>query len=110
MIRALRAVAGVLLLVLGTLLLVVALVFCVTVVLLPLGLLVGFLALRLWGYGFRLLLPRKADVQRGLRKEFHVREIRGAVDQAARALRRPRRRLRKQVRTRVRAARRRLGH
>ncbi|MBC3189655.1 hypothetical protein H7X46_01055 [Pseudonocardia sp. C8] len=105
MIRALRAVAAVLLFVLGTVLLVVALVLCLTAVLLPLGLVIGFAALWLWALGFRLLLPRKADVQRRLRTRLHVREIRGALSSAARPSKRTRRRTRK----RVRAVRRRLG-
>ncbi|MCE3550931.1 hypothetical protein LWC33_05600 [Pseudonocardia sp. RS11V-5] len=105
MIRALRAVAGVLVLVLATLLMVVGLVLCLTVVLLPVGLGVGFLAVKLGKAGVRLLLPRKVDVQRGLQGSLRVPEIRAAADRFARSTRRPRRRLRK----RVRRARRRLG-
>ncbi|GEL24897.1 hypothetical protein PSU4_38510 [Pseudonocardia sulfidoxydans NBRC 16205] len=92
--RALRAVSAVLLMVLGTLLLVVALVLCVTLVLLPLGVPLGFLAVKLWKYAVTLLLPRKADVRRGLRKGFRVKEIGDAASDVTRRSRR----LRKKVR------------
>src|SRR5690242_13504388 len=105
MIRALRAVAGVLMLVLATLLMVIGLVLCLTVVLLPVGLGLGYLAVKLGKAGVRLLLPRKVDVRRGLQGSLRVPELRAAGERFARSTRRPRRRLRK----RVRRARRRLG-
>jgi hypothetical protein len=97
-VRALRAVGAVLLMVLGTVLLVVALVLCITIILLPLGLPVGYVAVRLWKYALQLLLPREADVRRGLRKGFRVREFRAAASQAGRHTARARKRLRKQAR------------
>jgi hypothetical protein len=105
MVRALRAVAGVLLLVLATLLLVLGLVLCLTVVLLPVGLAVGFLAVTVGKVGIRLLLPRRVDVQRGLQKGLRMPELRAAADRLARSTRRPRRTLRKRVRRKVRRAR-----
>jgi hypothetical protein len=67
--RVLRMFGGVLLWVIATALLIVALVLCLSVLLLPVGLLLGFAALRLYGVGFRLLLPRSRDIRKGLRKE-----------------------------------------
>jgi hypothetical protein len=67
--RVLRVFGGVLLWLVATVLLVVALVLCVSVLLMPVGLLLGFAALRLYGVGFRLLLPRSRDIRKGLRKE-----------------------------------------
>jgi hypothetical protein len=67
--RVLRVLGGVLLWLVATVLLVVALVLCVSVLLMPVGLLLGFAALRLYGVGFRLLLPRSRDIRKGLRKE-----------------------------------------
>ena len=67
--RALRGLGALLLWLVASLLLVVAIVLCVTVVLLPVGLLVGVLALRLYRLGLSLLLPRKRDLERGVRKE-----------------------------------------
>jgi hypothetical protein len=52
----------------ATLLLVVAVILSVTVVLLPVGLLLGALALRLYRLGLGLILPRKRDLQRAVRK------------------------------------------
>lgn len=96
-IRVLRAVAGVLLLVLASLLMVLGLVLCLTLVLLPVGAALGFLAVKLGKVGVRLLLPRKVDVQRGLQGSLRIPEIRAAADRFARSARRPRRRLRKRV-------------
>ena len=67
--RALRGLGALLLWLVATLLLVVAIVLCVTVVLLPVGLLLGVLALRLYRLGLSLVLPRKRDLERGVRKE-----------------------------------------
>ncbi|GAA1185206.1 hypothetical protein [Pseudonocardia alaniniphila] len=67
--RVLRVFGGVLLWLVATVLLVVALVLCLSVLLLPVGLLLGFAAVRLYGVGFRLLLPRSRDIRKGLRKE-----------------------------------------
>jgi hypothetical protein len=97
-VRALRAAAAVLLMLLGTLLLVVALVLCVTVILLPLGIPLGFVAVKLWKYALKLLLPRHADVQRGLRKGFRVPELRDAASRTGRRMSRHRKRLSKKAR------------
>jgi hypothetical protein len=67
--RVLRVFGGVLMWLVATVLLVVALVLCLSVLLLPVGLLLGFAALRLYGVGLRLLLPRSRDIGKGLRKE-----------------------------------------
>jgi hypothetical protein len=53
----------------ASLLLAVAIILCITVVLLPVGLLLGILALRLYRLGLSLVLPRKRDLERGVRKE-----------------------------------------
>lgn len=58
--------AGVFLL--ATVLMIVSLVCCVTVVLLPLGIPLALLAMRLYGKGTKMLLPRPQEVQRGLRR------------------------------------------
>ena len=68
-VRVLRAFGGVLLWLVATVLLVVALVLCLSVLLLPVGLLLGFAAVRLYGLGLRLLLPRSRDIRKGLLKE-----------------------------------------
>jgi len=61
-------IGGLLLRLLATLLLVVAVILSVTVMLLPVGLLLGALALRLHRHGLGLILPRKRDLQRAMRK------------------------------------------
>jgi hypothetical protein len=66
-VRALRGIGALLLWLLATLLLVVAVILSVTVVL-PVGLLLGALALRLYRHGLGLILPRKRDLQRAMRK------------------------------------------
>ncbi|GAA2760237.1 hypothetical protein [Actinopolymorpha rutila] len=58
--------AGVFLL--ATVLMIVSLVCCVTVVLLPLGIPLALFAVRLYGKGTKMLLPRPQEVQRGLHK------------------------------------------
>ena len=54
---------------LATVLLVLAVVLSLTLVLLPVGLLLGYAAFRLYRLGLRLALPRTRDVRRGVRKE-----------------------------------------
>ncbi|MFD2083490.1 hypothetical protein SAMN05421678_1207 [Actinopolymorpha cephalotaxi] len=58
--------AGVFLL--ATVLMIVSLVCCVTVVLLPLGIPLAMFAVRLYGKGAKMLLPRPQEVQHGLHK------------------------------------------
>ena len=67
--RALRWLGALLLWLVATLLLVVAVILSVTVVLLPVGLLLGVLALRLYRLGLGLVLPRKRELTRRVRKE-----------------------------------------
>lgn len=66
--RVLRVVAGVVVWLVASVLVVVSVLLCVSVLLLPVGLLLGFAALRLYGMGFRLLLPRRRDIDRGVRR------------------------------------------
>jgi hypothetical protein len=66
-VRALRGLGALLLWLLATLLLVVV-ILSVTVVLLPVGLLLGALAVRLYRRGLGLILTRKRDLQRAMRK------------------------------------------
>ncbi|MGI5131627.1 hypothetical protein ACQEVB_32830 [Pseudonocardia sp. CA-107938] len=93
--RAVRGAAAVLLLVLATVLAVLAVVLSLTLVLLPVGLLVGYAAARLFKLATKLLLPRAADVRRGVRKGLRLKEARAATEHMAktakRALRRRRR-------------------
>ncbi|ODU23289.1 MAG: hypothetical protein ABT15_22175 [Pseudonocardia sp. SCN 73-27] len=84
--------------VLGTLSFVVALVLCVTIILLPLGIALGFLAVKLWKRAMTLLLPRQADVRRGLRKGFKVKEIGDAASDITRRGEKLRKKARKKVR------------
>jgi hypothetical protein len=67
--RALRAVAGVLVWLLASVLLLLAIVLCLTVLLLPVGLALGFVAVRLYALGLRLFLPRGRDIEKGVRKQ-----------------------------------------
>jgi hypothetical protein len=96
--RVLRGAAAVPLLVLALVLSVVALVLCLTVVLLPVGLIVGFAALRLFRTALKLLMPRPADVRRGVRKGLRVQELRAAVTRVEKSARRVRKRLPKRIR------------
>jgi uncharacterized protein YqfA (UPF0365 family) len=74
----------------ATLLLVVAVILSVTVVLLPVGLLLGALALRLYRLGLGLILPRKRDLQRAVRKTAAPvrKEVRAGWKQSRNTLRR----------------------
>lgn len=96
--RVLRAVAAVLLLVLATVLAVLALVLCLTVVLLPLGLVVGYAAIRVFTYATKLLLPRTADLKRGARKSLRVREVNAAIARTRTAAKRIRKGMPKRMR------------
>jgi hypothetical protein len=53
----------------ASLLLVLSIVLCVTILLLPVGVLLGLVALRLYVVGFGLLLPRSRDLEKGGRKQ-----------------------------------------
>jgi hypothetical protein len=96
--RVLRAIAAVLLLVLAILLAVVAVVLCLTVVLLPLGLIVGYAAIRVFTSATKLLMPRTADLKRGARKSLRVREVNAAMTRAQTATKRVRKRVPKRIR------------
>ena len=67
--RVLRSIAAVLIWLVASLLLVVSIVLCVTILLLPVGLFLGFLSLRLYVKGFGLLLPRPREIEKGVRKQ-----------------------------------------
>ncbi|GAA1294314.1 hypothetical protein GCM10009609_74460 [Pseudonocardia aurantiaca] len=67
--RGLRALAGLLVWLLASLLLVLAIVLSITILLLPVGLVLGFVAIRLYAVGLRLFLPRGRDIEKGVRKQ-----------------------------------------
>jgi hypothetical protein len=67
--RALRALAGVLVWLLASVLLLLAVVLCVTILLAPVGIVLGLAALRLYGVGLKLFLPRSRDVEKAVRKQ-----------------------------------------
>ena len=73
--------AGVFLL--ATVLMIVSLVCCVTAVLLPLGIPLALLAMRLYGKGTKMLLPRQQEVQRGLRRLWRRRTKKVRKDTAS---------------------------
>jgi hypothetical protein len=84
--RALRALAGVLVWLVASLLLLLAVVLGVSIVLLPVGIVLGLAALRLYGVGLRLFLPRSRDIEKGVRKQAR-RWWRSAEKTAKRAMR-----------------------
>ena len=69
-VRVLRVVGAVLAWLVATVLLTLAIVLSVTLVLLPVGLLLGFASLRLYRLGLKLIMPRPSDIQKGVRKEL----------------------------------------
>jgi hypothetical protein len=71
--RVLRGVASIVVWLLATVLLVVALVLCITLILLPVGVPLMLLAFRLYGYGVQLMMPRRREVKRHVRKQFGLR-------------------------------------
>lgn len=58
----------------ATVLLILAVVLSVTIILLPVGVLLGIASFRLYKLGLKWALPRAADVKKGVRKE--VRRVR----------------------------------
>jgi len=54
----------------ATVLLVLAIALGLTLVLLPVGLLLGWLSFRLYAIGLKLMLPRSRDVTRAVHKEW----------------------------------------
>jgi len=67
--RVLRSLAAVLIWLVASLLLVVSIVLCVTILLLPVGVFLGLVSLRLYVVGFGLLLPRSRDIEKGVRRQ-----------------------------------------
>jgi hypothetical protein len=67
--RVLRSLAAVLIWLVASLLLVVSIVLCISILLLPVGMLLGFVSLRLYVVGFGLLLPRSREIEKGIRKQ-----------------------------------------
>ena len=67
--RVLRSLAAVLIWLVASVLLVVSIVLCVTILLLPVGIFLGLLSLRLYVFGFGLMLPRSRDIEKGVRKQ-----------------------------------------
>ena len=67
--RIVRTVGAVVVWIVATVLLVLAAVLCITIVLSPLGVLLGFAAFQLYKLGLRWALPRPADVRKTVRKE-----------------------------------------
>ena len=75
-----RRLAAIGVCVLATVVLVVAVILCITIVLLPVGLAVGYGAIRMYRWGVQLVLPRSADVKRSvdkraraIKKDLHKR-------------------------------------
>ena len=67
--RVLRSLAAVVIWIVASLLLLVSIVLCVTILLLPVGVMLGLLSVRLYVVGFGLLLPRSRDIEKGVRKQ-----------------------------------------
>lgn len=67
--RVLRTAGAALAWLLATVFLVLAVVLSLTLVLLPVGLLLGYAAFRLYRLGLRLALPRATDIEKGVRRE-----------------------------------------
>ena len=85
--RTLRRVGAVVVCVLATVVLIVAVVLCITIVLLPVGLTLGYAAIRMYKWGIHLALPRSADVKKGVEKQ-----VRGMKKDFRKRLRRGKRR------------------
>lgn len=93
--RIVRTIGAGLVWLLATVLLVLAVVLSLTVVLLPVGLLLGFAALRLYRLGLKWALPRASDVTKGVRKQARRVRRDPAVRRLRRAVAGPARRVRK---------------
>lgn len=65
--RILRATGAALLWVLASVLLLLAVVLAATIILLPVGILLGHLSIRMYRLGLKWVLPRASDVRKGLR-------------------------------------------
>lgn len=100
--RIVRTIGAVLAWLVATVLLVLAVVLSVTIVLLPVGALLGIASFRLYKLGLTWALPRPADVKKGVRKEarrwrrqLELPESRGSRPLRRRRARRVRRALRR---------------
>jgi hypothetical protein len=71
--RVMRGAASVVIPLLAAVLVVVSLVLSITLILLPLGVPLMFLAFRLYGYGVQLMMPRRREVKQNIRKRFGLR-------------------------------------
>lgn len=71
--RVMRGAASVVIPLLAAVLVVVSLVLSITLILLPLGVPLMFLAFRLYGYGVQLMMPRRRKVKQNIRKRFGLR-------------------------------------
>jgi hypothetical protein len=100
--RVVRTIGAVSAWLLATVLLVLAVVLSVTIVLLPVGVLLGIASFRLYKLGLKWALPRTADVKKGVRKEAHRwrRQLRPRRTRRSKPLRRRARRVRRALRRR----------
>jgi hypothetical protein len=71
--RVIRGTASIVISLLAAVLLVVSLVLSITLILLPLGVPLMFLAFRLYGYNVQMMMPRSRGVKRNIRKRFGLR-------------------------------------
>ena len=83
--RAIRMVGAFLVCVVATVFFVLAVVLSITLVLLPVGLAVGYLAIRLYKISVHLALPRPKDFTKGPKRQ--VRGLRKGADRRVRSLR-----------------------
>jgi uncharacterized membrane protein len=93
--KVLRRIGALVVWLLATLLAVVSLVLCLTLVLLPLGIPLLLLSGRLYVWGVKLWLPRPKEVRRHMRKEASRLGESIGIGQPKKQLKRWRKRLRK---------------
>jgi hypothetical protein len=101
MMRIVRGIGAALVWVLATVVLLLSLVLCITVIGLPLGIPLMLLGLRLYAYGVQLLVPRPAEMKRGARKRIGLRP-RGSVEGDVKRLGKRGKRATKKMRKRAR--------
>lgn len=106
--RALRGIAAVVVWLLATVLLIVSVVLCITLILLPLGIPLMLGALRLYGYGVQLMMPRPAEVKRHVRGQVGLRPRGSAAGDVKRAGKRARG-VKRDMRNRARGMKRDIG-
>jgi hypothetical protein len=83
--RALRGIAAGVVWLLATVLLLLSAVLCITVILLPLGIPLGLVAMRLYVYGVQLLAPRPREIKRKVRGKLGLRRRGSVPDDVKRA-------------------------